>query len=67
MISLRKATGEPKNAQTWLGELTNTFSRLAQILSNLLPQGLYAVKGLFGAAPQIARNSGALPRPIPQT
>ncbi|MDF0498749.1 hypothetical protein [Bradyrhizobium yuanmingense] len=50
-----------------LGELANKFSYLVQILGNLLPQGLYPVKGLFGAAPQIARNSGALPRPIPQT
>jgi len=59
--------GEAVKAAIWIGELSSIFRRLVQILSNLLPQGLYPVKGLFGAAPQIARNSGSHPRPIPQT
>src|SRR5262245_763479 len=67
MIRPRKATRDAKNPHLGPGELTNTISDLVQFLGNLLPGGLYPVKGLFGAAPQIARNSGALPRLIPQT
>src|SRR5438105_3240430 len=60
MIRLRKATGA-KDGDFWAGELANDFSDLAQSMGNLLPGRRYPVKGLFGAAPQIARNSGAHP------
>ena len=42
-------------------ELPNIFIGLVQILDDLLPGRRYPVKSLFGAVPQIARNSGALP------
>jgi hypothetical protein len=48
-------------------KLTSIFSYLAKSLGDLLPPARYPVKALFGAAPQIARNSGTHPRPIPQT
>jgi hypothetical protein len=59
--------GKHGNAEIWRRKLSSVFRSLNQILGNLLPGPLYPVKGLFGAAPQIARNSGAHPRPIPQT
>jgi hypothetical protein len=48
-------------------KLTSIFSDLAKSRRDLLPPARYPVKALFGAAPQIARNSGTHPRPIPQT
>jgi hypothetical protein len=53
--------GDTKIARLFRTNYISNFNALAQILGNLLPGGLYPVKGLFGAAPQIARNSGAHP------
>src|SRR5690242_7309112 len=58
MVRPRKATGRPKKQPHEVSKFTRSLSGLAQILSNLLRGTSYPVKGLFGAAPQIARNSG---------
>ena len=64
MTEAPEGYGGAENGDFGAGGLTNLFSDLAQNFGDLLPPGRYPVKGLFGAAPQIARNSGAHPRPI---
>jgi hypothetical protein len=59
--------GGAEKAEIRIGQLTNIFISLAQVLDDLLRGRRYPVKSLFGAVPQIARNSGTYPQPIPQT